>query len=188
MAEATLTLLQSVLAEDQVDQLLGSEYEHQPVPSGARRSLFSMTQVRAGCPMIITGAVTGSILVLGTGSEGHWCTDLRSIERVPDPPGSAADGDGLGFADHAVEYLDSEGDLAQLSGSYASAQLGADQMFITAHCGFRMVALPVSGGTLPAHAAPFGHQLNVTVTRALPIWISCAQHGIGARWDNHLGR
>lgn len=54
-------------AEDQVDQLLGNEYEHEPVPAKARRSLFSVTLVWAGFPMIITGAMTGSILVLGMG-------------------------------------------------------------------------------------------------------------------------
>src|ERR1700730_13921544 len=54
-------------AEDQVDHLLGSEYEHEPVPMSARRSAFSVTMVWLGFPMIITGAMTGSILVLGMG-------------------------------------------------------------------------------------------------------------------------
>jgi len=51
----------------QVDHLLGDEYEHESVPAKARRSLFSVTLVWAGFPMIITGAMTGSILVLGMG-------------------------------------------------------------------------------------------------------------------------
>lgn len=54
-------------AEDQVDHLLGDEYEHEPVPMSARRSAFSVTMVWLGFPMIITGAMTGSILVLGMG-------------------------------------------------------------------------------------------------------------------------
>ena len=54
-------------AEDQVDHLLGDEYEHEPVPERARRSAFSVTMVWLGFPMIITGAMTGSILVLGMG-------------------------------------------------------------------------------------------------------------------------
>jgi cytosine permease len=54
-------------AEQQVDHLLGDEFEHGPVPAVARRSLFSVTLVWAGFPMIITGAMTGSILVLGMG-------------------------------------------------------------------------------------------------------------------------
>lgn len=49
------------------DHILGDEYEHMPVPLSARRSLFSMVTVWAGFPMIITGAMTGSILVLGMG-------------------------------------------------------------------------------------------------------------------------
>jgi cytosine permease len=54
-------------AEGQVDHLLGDEYEHKPVPLAARRSLFSNVMVWIGFPMIITGAMTGSILVLGMG-------------------------------------------------------------------------------------------------------------------------
>src|ERR1700722_11285264 len=55
------------VTEDQVDHLLGNEYEHEPVPMNARRSAFSVTLVWIGFPMIITGAMTGSILVLGMG-------------------------------------------------------------------------------------------------------------------------
>src|SRR6195256_359172 len=54
-------------AEDQIELLLGDEYEHEPVPTGARRSAFSVTMVWIGFPMIITGAMTGSLLVLGMG-------------------------------------------------------------------------------------------------------------------------
>lgn len=53
--------------EDQIDDLLGHEYEHEPVPLSARRSTFSVTMVWLGFPMIITGAMTGSLLVLGMG-------------------------------------------------------------------------------------------------------------------------
>ena len=51
----------------QADHLLGDEYEHAPVPTAARHSMFSVALVWAGFPMIITGAMTGSILVLGMG-------------------------------------------------------------------------------------------------------------------------
>ena len=54
-------------AEEQIDHVLGEEYEHKPVPLSARRSLFSVTMVWIGFPMIITGAMTGSVLVLGMG-------------------------------------------------------------------------------------------------------------------------
>lgn len=53
--------------EGQIDDLLGHEYEHDPVPISARRSTFSVTMVWLGFPMIITGAMTGSLLVLGMG-------------------------------------------------------------------------------------------------------------------------
>lgn len=52
---------------DDVDHVLGEEYEHEPVPISARRSNFSVATVWIGFPMIITGAMTGSILVLGMG-------------------------------------------------------------------------------------------------------------------------
>ncbi|WP_420134479.1 cytosine permease, partial [Rhodopseudomonas sp.] len=55
------------VTEEKVDHLLGEEYEHAPVPTAARRSAFSVTMVWIGFPMIITGAMTGSILVLGMG-------------------------------------------------------------------------------------------------------------------------
>lgn len=52
---------------EEIDHILGDEYEHKPVSNQARRSLFSITMVWIGFPMIITGAMTGSLLVLGMG-------------------------------------------------------------------------------------------------------------------------
>jgi cytosine permease len=51
----------------EVDHVLGEEYEHEPVPISARRGNFSVATVWIGFPTIITGAMTGSILVLGMG-------------------------------------------------------------------------------------------------------------------------
>ena len=48
-------------------EVLGDEYEHVPVPLSARRSTFSVSMVWLGFPMIITGAMTGSIMVAGMG-------------------------------------------------------------------------------------------------------------------------
>ncbi len=56
----------------------------------------------------------------------RWCTEASANSTVPDPHGSAADGDGLGLADHAVEHLGGECDLAVLIGPTASLQLGPD--------------------------------------------------------------
>ena len=54
-------------AVEEVDHVLGDEYEHKAVPAQARRSTFSVSMVWIGFPMIITGAMTGSILVAGMG-------------------------------------------------------------------------------------------------------------------------
>ena len=48
-------------------EVLGDEYEHEPIPQSARRSMFSVSMVWLGFPMIITGAMTGSIMVAGMG-------------------------------------------------------------------------------------------------------------------------
>ena len=125
---------------------------------------------------------------------GAW-TRARAAGGL-DPQGSASDGDGLGGADHAVEHLDSEGDLAVLSGPATGPQLGPDQVLGALHGGFCLVAQAVLGRPLPPDAAPFGHvrrtsrfdELDVTVARRLPIRVSCAQHGVGAAWDDHLDR
>src|SRR5258705_13535561 len=58
------------VADDQVDHLLGDEYEHESVPMTARRSAFSVTLVWLGFPLFITGAMTGSILIICMGFSG----------------------------------------------------------------------------------------------------------------------
>jgi len=47
--------------------LLGAEYEHEGVPQHARQSLLSVSLVWLGFPMIITGAITGALIVAGLG-------------------------------------------------------------------------------------------------------------------------
>lgn len=49
------------------ERFLSPEYEHEPVPMAERRSLFSMISIWMGFPMIITGSITGSIIVIGLG-------------------------------------------------------------------------------------------------------------------------
>ncbi len=75
-----------------------------------------------------------------------------------------------------------------LTGPGSGAQLGPDQVLVAAHDGFCVVAPAVLGRALPPDAAPFGQELDVTVARALLIRISCAQHGVGPGWDDHLDR
>ncbi|APA84887.1 cytosine permease [Paraburkholderia sprentiae WSM5005] len=53
--------------ETALDHVLGEEYEHAPVPKTARRSVTSVATVWVSFPMIITSAMTGSILVAGMG-------------------------------------------------------------------------------------------------------------------------
>jgi len=48
-------------------EILSAEYEHSSVPTTARRSTFSVSMIWLGAPMIITTAITGSILVSGMG-------------------------------------------------------------------------------------------------------------------------
>lgn len=57
----------NLLKADAAEHVLGDEYEHRPVPAAARRSTFSVSMVWIGFPMIITGAMTGSIMVAGMG-------------------------------------------------------------------------------------------------------------------------
>ncbi len=67
-------------AESDIDHALGSEYEHEPVPASARRSTFSVSMVWLGFPMIITGAMTGSIMVAGMGfTRALWAMIIGNI-------------------------------------------------------------------------------------------------------------
>ncbi|MDA2889426.1 cytosine permease [Mycolicibacterium sp. BiH015] len=49
------------------DVALGDEFEHEPVPRSARRSLFSVSAVWVGFPMIMTSAVFSGIIVYNLG-------------------------------------------------------------------------------------------------------------------------
>lgn len=49
------------------ESALGEEYEHEPVPASARRSLFSVSAVWVGFPMIMTSAVFSGIIVYNLG-------------------------------------------------------------------------------------------------------------------------
>ena len=70
---------------EQIDHVLGEEYEHKPVPLQARRSLFSVTMVWIGFPMIITGAMTGSVLVLGMGFQRALVAMIIGLTKVKTP-------------------------------------------------------------------------------------------------------
>lgn len=67
-------------AQESKNEVLGEEYEHQAVPAHARRSTFSISMVWLGFPMIITGAMTGSIMVAGMGFKSAlWAMIIGNI-------------------------------------------------------------------------------------------------------------
>jgi cytosine permease len=51
----------------QIESGLGEEYEHEPVPLAARKSLFAVSAVWVGFPMIMTSAVFAGIVVYNLG-------------------------------------------------------------------------------------------------------------------------
>jgi cytosine permease len=57
----------SALTVAQIESGLGEEYEHRPVPLAARKSVFSVSAVWLGFPMIMTSAVVGGIVVYSLG-------------------------------------------------------------------------------------------------------------------------
>lgn len=57
----------STTAEVHPESALGEEYEHEPVPLAARKSLFSVSAVWVGFPMIMTSAVFAGIIVYNLG-------------------------------------------------------------------------------------------------------------------------
>lgn len=61
------TAISDVDPELSEHHLLESEYEQETVPLHARRSLGSVSLVWLGFPMIITGAITGALIVAGLG-------------------------------------------------------------------------------------------------------------------------
>lgn len=74
------SLADEVPSGEQVDEALGSEYEHEPVPLHARKSTFSVSTVWIGFPMILTGAMTGSLMVAGMGfQKALWAMLLGNL-------------------------------------------------------------------------------------------------------------
>lgn len=67
MSQITPDLTTDVASESDQNRLFQNEYENEPVPRSKRRSLFAVSSVWAGFPMIITSAVTGATLVHGLG-------------------------------------------------------------------------------------------------------------------------
>ena len=141
----------------EADHVLGEEYEHQPVPQAARRSLFTMVTVWAGFPMIITGAMTGSILVLGMGFSRALAAmiigNLIMLAYVG-ALGLSATRSGMNFALIASRvfgtkgYALASGLLSTLLLGWFAVQTGITGALISTTYGLNYVAMTVVAGLL----------------------------------------
>ena len=123
--------------------------------------------------------------VLVSASPGHCCRDWNEV-GLPHPGRCSGDpdGDGLRCAEHRVQHRYGDGNLAVLGRQAAGAQLGADQVLVVRHGRLSLVPSAVTGRALPAHAATFGHKLDVAVTLALGVAVDlCAWHRRSPEWD-----
>lgn len=142
---------------DEIDHKLGDEFEHRPVPKSARRSLFSITMVWIGFPMIITGAMTGSILVLGMGFaraiEAMVLGNLVMFAYVG-ALGVLATKTGLNFALLATPvfgkkgYAVASGLLSTLLLGWYAVQTGITGNLVSSAFGLPYVAMTIIAGLL----------------------------------------
>ncbi|MEO5757400.1 MAG: cytosine permease [Mesorhizobium sp.] len=139
------------------DHVLGEEYEHVPVPLAARRSLFSMVMVWAGFPMIITGAMTGSILVLGMGfSNALTAMIIGNLIMLcyVGALGLSASRTGMNFALIASQifgtkgYALASGLLSTLLLGWFAVQTGITGALISSTYGLNYVAMTIVAGLL----------------------------------------
>jgi cytosine permease len=142
---------------DGVDHVLGEEYEHEPVPIAARRSTFSVTTVWIGFPMIITGAMTGSILVLGMGFRNAlWAMVIGNIIMFAyvGALGVLGTRRGMNFALLASivfgkkGYVFASGLLSTLLLGWYAVQTGITGALISSAYGLNYVAMTVVAGLL----------------------------------------
>ena len=142
---------------DEIDHKLGDEFEHRPVPTAARRSMFSIIMVWIGFPMIITGAMTGSILVLGMGFaraiEAMVIGNLVMFAYVG-ALGVLATRTGLNFALLATPvfgkkgYAVASGLLSTLLLGWYAVQTGITGELVSSAFGLNYVAMTIVAGIL----------------------------------------
>lgn len=142
---------------DEVDHVLGEEYEHEPVPISARRSTFSVTTVWIGFPMIITGAMTGSILVLGMGFRNAlWAMGIGNLIMFAyvGALGLLGTRRGMNFALLASivfgkkGYVFASGLLSTLLLGWYAVQTGITGALISSAYGLNYVAMTIVAGLL----------------------------------------
>ena len=186
-------------AEEQIDHVLGEEYEHKPVPLSARRSLFSVTMVWIGFPMIITGAMTGSVLVLGDGLSARARRhDHRQHDhvRLCRRAGRARHQKGMNFALIASivfgrkGYVFSSGLLSTLLLGWYAVQTGITGNLISSTYHLNYVLMTVIAGVLYIAITFVGVRglhyiglVSVPLFVVLGVWVaadSVANHGWAA--------
>jgi cytosine permease len=144
---------------------LGEEYEHTAVPHHARRSTFSVSTVWIGAPMIITTAITGSILVAQMGFvRALWAIVAGNILMFAYTGALAVHASRTGFnsALQASTVFGRKGYVAVsgllstlvlgwfavqtgLAGTLISSAFGLDYLAMTALAGFLFLAITFMG-------------------------------------------
>lgn len=184
--------------EDEITHVLGDEYEHTPVPAKARRSLFSVTMVWLGFPMIITGAMTGSILVLGMGfMNALWAMIIGNILMFGYVGllGLLGTRKGTNFALLASivfgrkGYILASGLLSTLLLGWYAVQTGITGALISSTYGLNYVAMTVIAGLLYIAITFIGVRglhwiglVSVPLFVVLGLWVAF-ESGNAAGWD-----
>ncbi|CAM5468892.1 hypothetical protein MAUB1S_07878 [Mycolicibacterium aubagnense] len=168
-------------ALDSVDHILGEEYEHQPVPMAARRSTFSVTTVWIGFPMIITGAMTGSILVLGMGfTSALWAMVIGNLIMFAyvGALGLLGTNRGMNFALLASivfgrkGYVFASGLLSTLLLGWYAVQTGITGALISSAYDLNYVAMTIIAGLLYIGITFVGvHGLHLVGLVSVPLFV-----------------
>lgn len=168
-------------ALDSVDHVLGEEYEHEPVPMSARRSTFSVTTVWIGFPMIITGAMTGSILVLGMGfTNALWAMIIGNLIMFAyvGALGVLGTNRGMNFALLASivfgrkGYVFASGLLSTLLLGWYAVQTGITGALISSAYDLNYVAMTVIAGLLYIGITFVGvHGLHLIGLVSVPLFV-----------------
>lgn len=168
-------------ALESVDHVLGEEYEHEAVPMSARRSTFSVTTVWIGFPMIITGAMTGSILVLGMGfTNALWAMVIGNLIMFAyvSALGILGTNRGMNFALLASivfgrkGYVFASGLLSTLLLGWYAVQTGITGALISSAYDLNYVAMTIIAGLLYIGITFVGvHGLHLIGLVSVPLFV-----------------
>ncbi len=138
-------------------ELLAEEYEHEPVPASARRSVGSLTTVWLGFPMIITCAMTGSMLAASMGfMKAFWAIVLGNflLFALVSSIGAVGARTGMNFALLASSvfgkrgYVAASGLLSLLILGWFAVQVGFTGNILHAAFGFNYFLVSLIAGLL----------------------------------------